>query len=243
MTSTHGDAPDLARPANSMSRHVRPSAARSRDAARRHRHGPARSDRASGRSGRDRSRSSRHRAPGLDFVVHHDQYTLAARLGAAGDPQRVDEVSVRGISAEHARPPLHPDQHDRLADPRVRVRKEARSPPRVAVPCGMTKVRRRQTPSARCGDDRIAQFDPVIGADRGSSDLTELTGTGSAASRVSENYSISPSPVSFCPKMRVIEHVEKLAPREEIVPPVPITAMSPRGNGWPTNSPRPGSTR
>ena len=109
-------------------------------------------------------------ARGVDLVVQHDQNTLAARLGRAGDAQGVDEVHA-GIGAERAGRALRSDQHDGLLD------REGQVEEKRGLLEGRGAVR-----DDKAGDSRLVARDavdqrpdlePILGADIGAADLAE----------------------------------------------------------------------
>jgi hypothetical protein len=59
----------------------------------------------------------------MDLVVQDDEDALAARLGTAGDLQRVDKVGA-GVAAKRAGRPLRPNQHDRSVDAQRQVQEK-----------------------------------------------------------------------------------------------------------------------
>ena len=167
-----------------------------------------------------------HVARRVDFVVHHDQHALAPRLGAAGDAQRVDQVHA-GIGAERAGRALRPDQHDRLRGREGQVQEErrlfqCRGAVRNDKPGDCRVIPHRTV-------DQPAQFDPVLRADRGRADLAEghrhRLGDQPGFRELVEQRLAG----QLLPEIGIVEHVELPAPSEEIVPPVPITAMRGRG--------------
>ncbi len=141
----------------------------------------------------------------MDLVVHHDQHPLAARLGAAGDPQRVDEVHP-GIGAERAGRPLRPDQHDRLADAERQVQEER------GFLQGRGAVRYDEPGNAGilAGDavDHLAQFDPVRGADRGRADLPERDRHRIGDEPCFWKFLDQPFARELLPEIGIVEHVE-----------------------------------